>query len=240
MWLIRATSQENRELYRALANASLASRAWSIFSAVKTLSFLASCERVNSQLFSNETERPASFTTYCRFRRERSDDPIGIHLKEMSSPANFGVGADLHALLAVSHLLPVKVHVAEVQHAGENLEDRVLLLGRESQHLHGGKEGFEVLCVALPIDLAIPTLTNFNCDLVRIADDVESCRRLPDSDKSICPASAIRTCPWVVGRDQPTARRTRDSSFPLALAWLSYSFPAGTALSFPLLSLRWK
>lgn len=77
----------------------------------------------------------------------------------MSSPANLRVGADLHALLAVSHLLPVKVHVAEVQHAGEDFEDCVLLLGRESQHLHGGEEGFEVLGVALPVDLATATLT---------------------------------------------------------------------------------
>lgn len=54
------------------------------------------------------------FLTYRRFGRECSDDPIGIDLKKMSSPTNFGVRANFHAFLAVSHLLSVKVHVSKV------------------------------------------------------------------------------------------------------------------------------
>jgi hypothetical protein len=42
IWLIRATNQENRVLYNALANASLASSAWSMLSGVNSRSFLAS------------------------------------------------------------------------------------------------------------------------------------------------------------------------------------------------------
>jgi len=43
IWLILATSHVNSELYNALANASLASSAWSMFSAVSTRSLRASC-----------------------------------------------------------------------------------------------------------------------------------------------------------------------------------------------------
>ena len=64
--------------------------------------------------------------------------------------------------------------------------------------------------------------------------------KIPDSGKSICRAWATRICPSAVDRDQPTARRTRDSSFLLALAWLFYFFRGDTVLSFPPQWLRWK
>lgn len=63
------------------------------------------------------------------------------------------------------HLLPVKVHVSKMQNAGQNLENRVLLLRSESQHLHGRQEGFEVLGIGLPVDFAVSTLCEriFDC-----------------------------------------------------------------------------
>lgn len=76
----------------------------------------------------------------------------------MSRPSYFSVGANLHALLAVSHLFAMEVDVAEMQHTAQNFEYRVLLLGREAQHLHGRQQSFEVLCVVLAVYVAVSTL----------------------------------------------------------------------------------
>lgn len=98
------------------------------------------------------------FFTHCRFGRERSDDPVRVHLKEVSGPTDLRIRTDLHPFLAMPHLLPVKVHVAKVENAGQNFENRVLFLRSESQHLHGRQQRFEVLGIGLPIDLAVSTL----------------------------------------------------------------------------------
>lgn len=76
----------------------------------------------------------------------------------MGRPSYFSVGADLHALLAVPHLFTMEVDVAEVEHARENLEYRVLLLGREAQDLHRREQGLEVLGVVFAVDVAVSTL----------------------------------------------------------------------------------
>lgn len=96
--------------------------------------------------------------THRRFGRECSDDSVGVHLKKMGSPTNLRIRTDLHPLLAMPHLLPVKVHVSKMQNAGENFENRVLLLRSESQHLHGRQEGFEVLGIGFSVDFAVSTL----------------------------------------------------------------------------------
>lgn len=113
---------------------------------------------------SNYTNLLFSFT-HRRFGRERSDDSVGVHLKEVGSPTNLRIRTDLHPLLPMPHLLPVKVHVSKMQNAGQNLENRVLLLRSESQHLHGRQEGFEVLGIGLPVDFAVSTLCEriFDC-----------------------------------------------------------------------------
>lgn len=49
IWLMRDTSHENRALYKALAKASRASRAWSMLNGVTTRSFRASCNKFKRQ-----------------------------------------------------------------------------------------------------------------------------------------------------------------------------------------------
>lgn len=193
--------------------------------------------------------------THRRFGRECSDDSVGVHLKKMGSPTNLRIRTDLHPLLAMPHLLPVKVHVSKMQNAGENFENRVLLFWSKSQHLHGRQEGFEVLGIGFSVDFAVSTLCErmwivwfqsryggrMQPPLVRKFFEKNFVKKKkPDSGKSICQAWATRICPSAVDRDQPTARRTRDSSFLLALAWLFYFFRGDTELSFPPQWLRWK
>lgn len=191
--------------------------------------------------------------THRRFGRERSDDSVGVHLKKVGSPTNLRIRTDLHPLLAMPHLLPVKVHVSKMQNAGENFENRVLLLRSESQHLHGRQESFEVLGIGLSVDFAVSTLwmnlwLNTRCVYtlpLPVGEEIfrkfcKKKKKRPGSGKSTCQAWAIRICPSTVDRDRPTARRTRDSSFLLALAWLFYFFRGDTELSFPPQWLRWK
>ena len=50
----------------------------------------------------------------------------------------------------LSHLVLLKVDVAQVQDGRQDAEDAVLVLATEAQHLHGGQEPAEVVRVALP------------------------------------------------------------------------------------------
>lgn len=49
-----------------------------------------------------------------------------------------------------SHLILLKVDIAQVQDGGQDTEDAVLVLPTEAQHLHGSKEPAEVVCITLP------------------------------------------------------------------------------------------
>lgn len=80
----------------------------------------------------------------------------------MRCPAYFSVRANLHALLSVSHLLPVEVYVAQVKHAAEYFEYRVLLVRRETQHLHRREQRLEVAQIIFAVDLATSTLKDNN------------------------------------------------------------------------------
>lgn len=57
-----------------------------------------------------------------------------------------------------THLVLLKVNVAQVQDGGQDTEDAVLVLATEAQHLHGSEEPPEVIGIALAGDLAVPTL----------------------------------------------------------------------------------
>lgn len=50
----------------------------------------------------------------------------------------------------LSHLVLLKVDIAQVQDGGQDAEDAVLVLPAEAQHLHGSEEPAEVVCVTLP------------------------------------------------------------------------------------------
>lgn len=60
--------------------------------------------------------------------------------------------------MASSHLILLKVDIAQVQDGGQDAKDAVLVLTAEAQDLHGSQEPAEVICVALPRDLTVPTL----------------------------------------------------------------------------------
>ena len=76
----------------------------------------------------------------------------------MGGPLDLDVRADLHPLLAVLQLLPVEVDIAEVEDGGDDLEDDVLLLRRESQDLHGGQKVLEVIFVDFAVNIAAAAL----------------------------------------------------------------------------------
>lgn len=97
--------------------------------------------------------------SYRSFGGQSPDDAVRVDLQEVGGPPDLGVGADLDAFLTVPHLLAMEVDVAEVQHAAEYLENRVLLLAREAQDLHGRQQRLEVLGVVLPVDVAAPALS---------------------------------------------------------------------------------
>lgn len=59
---------------------------------------------------------------------------------------------------ASSHLVLLKVDVAQVQDGGQDAKDAVLVLGAEAQHLHGSPQPAEVVRVALARDLTVPPL----------------------------------------------------------------------------------
>ena len=80
------------------------------------------------------------------------------YLQEMSGPFYLYVAPHLHPLLAVLQLLPVEVHVAHVEDGGDDLEDHVLLLAGEAQHLHGGQQAVEVLLVHFAVNYTTATL----------------------------------------------------------------------------------
>ena len=55
-------------------------------------------------------------------------------------------------------LLTMEVDVAQVEDGGDDLEDDVLLLRGESQHLHGGQKVLEVIFVHFAIDITAAAL----------------------------------------------------------------------------------
>lgn len=74
-----------------------------------------------------------------------------------------------------------------MQHAGQNLENRILLLGREAQNLHRWQKCFEILNVALAIDLAISTLKRQTVIRFLFLFRYEDLFfYLPDLNKNIC------------------------------------------------------
>lgn len=60
--------------------------------------------------------------------------------------------------VAFSHLILLKVDIAQVQDGGQDAENAVLVFPAETQHLHGSQEPAEVVRVTLPRNLTIPTL----------------------------------------------------------------------------------
>lgn len=72
-------------------------------------------------------------------------------------PVSLGARA-LRPAVAFSHLILLEVDIAQVQDGGQDAEDAVLVFPAEAQHLHGGQEPAEVICITLPRNLTVPTL----------------------------------------------------------------------------------
>jgi hypothetical protein len=56
------------------------------------------------------------------------------------------------------YLILLEVDIAQVQDGGQDAKDAILVFTAEAQHLHGGQETAEVVCVTLACDLTVPPL----------------------------------------------------------------------------------